>query len=86
MILAQQPRIMNGILWIGIYSKFHSNIVCSVLYRHPHCNLENFSSCLKQTMKKNSRENKYSISMGSFNIDLLNCLQAVWQSTASNHI
>ena len=47
-------------------------MVCSVIYRHPNSNLENFSSYLTAAMEKISREKKYCILMGVFNINLLN--------------
>jgi hypothetical protein len=59
-------------LWIEIHSKFHRNMVCSVIYRHPHSNLENFTNHLTQAMHKISKEGKYCILMGDFNINLLN--------------
>ena len=45
-------------LWIEVHSKSHSNVVCSVIYRHPNSNLENFSSYLTAAMEKISREKK----------------------------
>ena len=59
-------------LWIEVHSKSHSNVVCSVIYRHPNSNLENFSSYLTEAVEKISREKKYCILMGDFNINLLN--------------
>ena len=45
-------------LWIEVHSKSHSNVVCSVIYRHPNSNLESFSSYLTAAMEKISREKK----------------------------
>ena len=55
-------------MWIEIHSKFHRNVVCSVMYRHSNSKLENFSNYLTDAMEKISREN----SRGDFNIELLN--------------
>ena len=59
-------------LLIEIHSKSHSNVVCSVIYRHPNSNLESFSSYLTAAVEKISREKRYCILMGDFNINLLN--------------
>jgi len=62
-------------LWIEIKSNLQHNIVCGVIYRHPHSNLNAFLDYLDNTVTKLNSENKYSIIMGDFNIDLLktNC-------------
>lgn len=59
-------------LWIEIDCKAHCNIVCAIVYRHPNSNLEKFSDYLIATVDKISKENKYCILMGDFNINLLN--------------
>ena len=59
-------------LWIEIHAKSCRNIVCSVIYRHPNSNLGNFTTFLTKAIDKNSRENKFCILMGDFNINLLN--------------
>ena len=59
-------------LWIEVHSKSHSNVVCSVTYRPPNSNLENFSIYLTAVMEKISREKKYCILMGDLNINLVN--------------
>ena len=59
-------------LWIEIHSKHQRNIVCSVIYRHPNSNLESFTNFLSKAIDKISKENKYCILMGDFNINLLN--------------
>jgi exonuclease III len=59
-------------LWIEVHNKCHRNIVCSVIYRHPNGNFDNFSNYLRAAMDKISNEKKYCILMGDFNINLLN--------------
>ena len=58
-------------LSLQIHSQSHSNIICSVIYRHPNSNLANFNSYFTQIMDKISSEKKYCILMGDFNINLL---------------
>ena len=58
--------------WIEIHAKSCRNIVCSVIYRHPNNNLGNFTTFLTKAIDKISRENKFCILMGDFNINLLN--------------
>ena len=59
-------------LWIEIDCGPHKNIICGILYRHPRSNRELFTNFLSHIVDKVSRENKYCIFMGDFNIDLLN--------------
>lgn len=59
-------------LWIEIDCGPHKNIICGILYRHPRSNRDNFTNVLFHIVDKVSRENKYCIFMGDFNIDLLN--------------
>ena len=58
-------------LWIEVHSKSH-NIVCAVVYRHPHSNLDNFTDYFTAAVDKISKESKFSILMGDFNLNLLN--------------
>ena len=58
-------------LWIELESDLHHNIICGVIYRHPHSNLESFINYLDITINKINLEKKYCIIMGDFNIDLL---------------
>ena len=52
-------------LWIEIHSKSHRNItLCSVIYRHPNSNLENFTNFPTKAMDKISKENKICVLMG----------------------
>ena len=59
-------------LWIEIHSKFHRNTLCSVIYRHPNSNLENFTNFPTKAMDKISKENKICILMG-VEILILSC-------------
>ena len=43
-------------LWIEIHAKCHRNIICSVIYRHPNGNFDNFSNYLTASMDKISNE------------------------------
>ena len=52
---------------------YYSNIICSVIYRHPKSNFDNFKNYYMEIMDKISSENKYCVVMGDFNINLLNC-------------
>ena len=59
-------------LWIEIHCTNQTNTICSVIYRHPSCNLENFTDYLTSCIDKVSNEKKNCIIMGDFNINLLN--------------
>jgi len=59
-------------LWIEIQCDLNHNIVCGVVYRHPHSNIDQFIEYLNNTIEKLNNENKYCVIMGDFNIDLLN--------------
>ena len=58
-------------LWIEINVDGQSNIICGVVYRHPNGNLDNFMSYISRTIEHINLQNKYSLIMGDFNIDLL---------------
>ena len=58
-------------LWIEVHSKFR-NIVCSVAYRHPHGNLENFTNYITASIDKISKERKFCVLMGDWNVNLIN--------------
>ena len=64
----------NGfeILTVDIHRESQSNIICSVIYRHPNGNFDNFQSYFSNMINKLSNERKYTIVMGDFNINLLN--------------
>ena len=60
-------------LWIEIQSKTNSNMICGVIYRHPNISkFETFKNYLDPILDKISKEKKYCIMMGDFNINLLN--------------
>ena len=59
-------------LYIEAECKSQSNIVCCIIYRHPNSSLDIFSDHLIATVDKISREHKFCIIMGDFNINLLN--------------
>lgn len=45
-------------LWIEVHTRCHRNIVCSVIYRHPNDNFDNFFNYLTTSMDKISNEKK----------------------------
>lgn len=60
-------------LYIEVECKSQSNIVCCIIYRHPNSSLDTFSDHLIATVDTEiSREHKFCIIMGDFNINLLN--------------
>ena len=59
-------------LWIEINCDGQSNLICGVVYRHPNGNLDNFMVYINKVIEKIHLQNKYSLIMGDFNIDLLN--------------
>ena len=59
-------------LWIEVQSDSKDDLICGVIYRHPHNNLEAFMAYLDIVMDKISREKKYCVMMGDFNLNLLN--------------
>lgn len=58
-------------LFIEINLKNQHNIVCGVIYRHPNAKLDLMTDFLYNTVDKISKENKYCVLLGDFNIDLL---------------
>ena len=72
MIFLLQLLIMNacGLRYTVLSSS--RNIVCSIIYRHPHGNLDAFTSYYMDVIDKISREGKLCCSMGDFNLNLLN--------------
>jgi len=69
-------RVEFEALWIEIETDLHHNLVCGVIYRHPNNNCESFLNYMNHTVESISKENKYCIIMGDFNIDLLNVSHA----------
>ena len=59
-------------LWVEISSSMNHNLICGVIYRHPQSDLEAFMVFLNQTLNTISKENKYCLIMGDFNLNLLN--------------
>lgn len=59
-------------LWIEINCDGQFNLICGVVYRHPNGNLDNFMVYINKVIEKIHLQNKYSLIMGDFNIDLLN--------------
>ena len=59
-------------LWIEVQSDSKDDLICEVIYRHLHSNREAFMAYLDIVMDKISREKKYCVMMGDFNLNLLN--------------
>ena len=58
-------------MFVEIDLKKQHNIVCGVIYRHPNAILDIILGCLYDIIDKISKENKYCVLLGDFNIDLL---------------
>lgn len=58
-------------LWIEVESDLHQNIICGVIYRHPRSDPDVLIQYLNSKIDKVTKENKYCIIMGDFNLDLL---------------
>ena len=58
-------------LWVEMQNGSQCNMICGVIYRHPHGNMQNFLDFLNSTIEKIDRENKFCIILGDFNLDLL---------------
>ena len=58
-------------LWVEMQNGSQRNMICGVIYRHPHGNMQNFLDFLNSTIEKIDRENKFCIILGDFNLDLL---------------
>ena len=58
-------------LWIEILADGQQNLICGVVYRHPHSNISNFMDYINSITEKINQENKLCLIMGDFNIDLL---------------
>ena len=52
--------------WISTYHDLYS-----VIYWHPHHNMQNLMDIFNSTIEKFDWENKFSIILGDFNLDLL---------------
>ena len=58
-------------LWIEILTHGQPNVLCGVTYRHPNGNIDNFMNYINSKVSKIHLEEKMSLIMGDFNIDLL---------------
>ena len=58
-------------LWIEIQNNAEHNMICGIIYRHPHGNLDSFMIHINTAIEKIHRENKYCVILGGFNLDLL---------------
>ena len=60
-------------LWIEIQSSLiNQNIICGVIYRHPHSDISTFMTYLNNTLDRINNERKLCVLMGDFNLNLLN--------------
>jgi exonuclease III len=60
-------------LWIEIQSSLiNQNIICGVIYRHPHSDISTFMTYLNNTLDRINNEQKLCVLMGDFNLNLLN--------------
>ena len=59
-------------MWVEISSSMNHNLICGVIYRHPQSDLEALIVFLNQTLNTISKENRYCLIMGDFNLNLLN--------------
>ena len=58
-------------LWIEILTHGQPNVLCGVIYRHPNGNIDNFMNYINSKVSKIHQEEKMSLIIGDFNIDLL---------------
>ena len=61
----------NESLWVKTLGEGRQNMLCGVIYRHPNGNLDNFQEYMNSTLDTIQRQNKLSLMMGDFNLDLL---------------
>ena len=62
-------------LWIKINVKGQSNLICGVVYRHPNSNFDNFMIYMNRTIEQIHAQEKYTLIMGDFNINILDSNQ-----------
>lgn len=62
----------SEMLWIELENSLDKNILCGVIYRHPNSDLETFLNNLYKSLENIHKEQKYTIMMGDYNINLLN--------------
>ena len=58
-------------LWVEIEVS-HQHNICGVIYRHPQEKLDRTLNFLYQATEKTSKEGKFCLLMGDFNVNLLN--------------
>lgn len=58
-------------LWTEVHNPHKSNLLCGVMYRHPHGDLDKFMNYLNTTLDKIGHSNKLCTVTGDFNLDLL---------------
>ena len=66
-----QQTTSNAFACSDVFNKAR-NIVCTVVYRHPQSNFDDFTGYFYAVVDKISKEFKILILMGDFNLDLLN--------------
>ena len=59
-------------IWIEINNHKSKNLLCCCLYRHPSSDIINFNNHISSILQKVQKENKSLITMGDFNINLVN--------------
>ena len=58
-------------LWVEIIIHGQPNVLCGIIYRHPNGDMDNFINYISTKVEKIHQEEKLSLIMGDFNIDLL---------------
>ena len=58
-------------LWVEMQNGSQCNMICGVIYRHPHGNMKDVMDFLNSTIEKIDREKKFCIILGDFNLELL---------------
>ena len=57
-------------VWVEMRNGSQCNMICGVIYQHPHGNVQNFMDFLISTLEKIDSENNFCIILGDFNLDL----------------
>ncbi|KAL9970463.1 hypothetical protein ACROYT_G022841 [Oculina patagonica] len=58
-------------LWVEMQNGSQRNMICSVIYLHPNGYIQNFMDNLNSTVVRIHRKDKFCITLGDFNLDLL---------------
>lgn len=58
-------------LWVKMQNRSQSTMICSVIYLHPNGYMQNFMDNLNSTVDRIHRKDKFCITLGDFNLDLL---------------